>query len=103
MIEAMAASLSCIATLNGGMKDIIADGVSGLHVPIRDAAAIASALNENMNPAFRSQLSQNALNCVRRYDVESVALQTYSIYEKYARRRSVCSIEDIRTAKEALH
>ncbi len=83
LIEAMASSLSCIATYNGGMKDIIVNNISGLHVPIHSPEKIASALDQNMNCILRSQLAGNALQRVYDYDVKIVARQTYIVYEKY--------------------
>lgn len=54
IIEAMAAGLSVVATDCGGPRDLVADGVNGCLVPVRDPCALADALaNLLMNPAKR--------------------------------------------------
>ncbi len=42
--EAMASGLPVISTFHSGIPELVADGVSGLLVPERDAASIAEAL-----------------------------------------------------------
>jgi glycosyltransferase involved in cell wall biosynthesis len=44
VIEAMAASTPVVATAAGGVLDIVEDGVNGLLVPCRDAAAMAQGI-----------------------------------------------------------
>jgi glycosyltransferase involved in cell wall biosynthesis len=43
-VECLAAGTPCVVSAIGGLVDIVADGVEGLHVPPGDAAALAAAL-----------------------------------------------------------
>jgi glycosyltransferase involved in cell wall biosynthesis/O-antigen/teichoic acid export membrane protein len=43
-VECLAASTPCIVSALGGLLDVVADGVEGLHVPPGDAAALADAI-----------------------------------------------------------
>ena len=83
LIEAMASSLSCIATYNGGMKDIVENNVSGLHVPVHSPEKIAEAIDKNSDPALRKRLTEGALARAEAYDVKSVAELTVNIYKEF--------------------
>ena len=73
--EAMATGLPVISTFHSGIPELVADGVSGLLVPERDAASLADALAylmshpevcKRMGKAGRMQVEQefdtNSLN-----------------------------------------
>lgn len=47
-MEAMACGLPTVATNAGGVKELIEDGISGLLVPPRDAASLATAMKRVM-------------------------------------------------------
>jgi glycosyltransferase involved in cell wall biosynthesis len=48
-VECLAAGTPCVVSAIGGLVDIVADGVEGLHVPPGDAAALAAALRRLLN------------------------------------------------------
>jgi glycogen(starch) synthase len=43
-VECLAAGTPCVISALGGLLDVVADGVEGVHVPPGDAAALASAI-----------------------------------------------------------
>jgi glycosyltransferase involved in cell wall biosynthesis len=43
-VECLAAGTPCVVSALGGLLDVVADGVEGVHVPPGDAAALASAV-----------------------------------------------------------
>jgi len=73
-LEAMAHGLPVVATLNCGR--VITDGVEGLVVPARDGAALARALARlNADRQLITEMSHNALETVKKYDLPSNARQ----------------------------
>jgi glycosyltransferase involved in cell wall biosynthesis len=59
--EAMALGLPVVATLAGGLRDHVVDGVTGLSVPTEDAAALAAAIGRLLdNAGLRSTLGRAA-------------------------------------------
>jgi glycogen synthase len=56
-VECLAAGTPCVVSAIGGLVDIVADGVEGLHVPPRDPAALAAALRRLLgDPRLRARL-----------------------------------------------
>ncbi|NOX70555.1 MAG: glycosyltransferase family 4 protein [Gammaproteobacteria bacterium] len=61
VIEAMAYRVPPIVTNSGGCPELVVDGQSGLVVPVRDARAIATAIETlYRDPEYRAKLGQNA-------------------------------------------
>jgi glycosyltransferase involved in cell wall biosynthesis len=61
LLEYMAAGRAIVATAVGGVPDVIADGVHGLVVPARDAAAMGAAIVRLMrDPGLRRRLGEAA-------------------------------------------
>jgi glycosyltransferase involved in cell wall biosynthesis len=61
LIEAMAAGLPAVATAAGGIPETVADGRTGLLVPVGDAAALARALLTLMDdPALAERMGATA-------------------------------------------
>jgi len=61
VIEAMAYRVPPIVTNSGGSPELVADGESGLVVPVRDAQAIASAIEcLYRDPEYRKKLGEGA-------------------------------------------
>jgi glycosyltransferase involved in cell wall biosynthesis len=61
LLEALAAGRAVVATRVGGIPEVVEDGVNGLLVAEKDAAALASALRRlATDPALRSRLGSEA-------------------------------------------
>ena len=61
VIEAMAYRVPPIVTNSGGSPELVADGESGLVVPVRDARAIADAIEKLFrDPEYRNRLGEGA-------------------------------------------
>ncbi len=82
--EAMAMGLPVIATLHGGIPELVQDGISGFLVPERDADAIANKLSylidhpdrwEKMGQAGRSYVEAN-------YDINKLNDELVKIYQQ---------------------
>jgi glycosyltransferase involved in cell wall biosynthesis len=59
LLESMAAGVPVIATRVGGNPEVIEDGVSGLLVPVRDAAELAAAMSKLLcNPVLASAVRE---------------------------------------------
>ena len=76
-MEAMSAGLPVVASAISGIPELVEDGVSGLLVPPRDAAAIARALRRlAADPALRERLGRAGRNRVlAEFDLEDSAAE----------------------------
>jgi D-inositol-3-phosphate glycosyltransferase len=100
-LEAMACGVPVVATAVGGQIDSVVHGVTGVHVPPRDPAALAAALRDLLaDPARREQLGrQGRLRARRLYDFDRIAATTRDVYDelvplrarRFARRPKVVS------------
>jgi colanic acid/amylovoran biosynthesis glycosyltransferase len=80
--EAMALGLPVVATRHGGIPELIEDGVSGILVPERDSAAIASAIERLVaDPARWAEMGRAGRAAVEaRYDndrLNDALIETY--------------------------
>jgi glycosyltransferase involved in cell wall biosynthesis len=82
IIEAMACGKPVVATLAGGVVEIIKPGHDGLGVPPGDATALAGALQSLIADAqLRDRLGATARETVcRRFDQERLAAQVFNVY-----------------------
>jgi D-inositol-3-phosphate glycosyltransferase len=93
-VEAMACGVPVVASSVGGMIDTVVDGVTGLHVPPRDADALAGAVNRLLErPDLRRRLGRaGALRARERYGWDGIAGATREVYDDVDRgRRSVAA------------
>ncbi len=74
-LEAQASGLPVVAGRTGGVPAVVAEGVSGLLVPVGDACAFAAAAGRLLDdPAERARLSAGALQRVaQRHDERAAA------------------------------
>jgi glycosyltransferase involved in cell wall biosynthesis len=84
VLEAMAAGLPVVATDVGGTAEAVADGVTGLVVPPRDARALASALADLLaDPERRARLGAAGRRRVaERFTVEGMLAGTAAVYRE---------------------
>jgi glycosyltransferase involved in cell wall biosynthesis len=88
LLEYMAAGKAIVATRTGGIPDIIEDGVHGVLVPPRDAAATAAAIERLLaDPEERARLGANARERRRReFDLETTIARIAALYEELLAR-----------------
>jgi glycosyltransferase involved in cell wall biosynthesis len=84
LIEAMFAGMPIVTTATCGMKDVIADGKTGLLVPIRDPQAIVNAVERLLGDMhLRARLGQAArIEALERYSWQKVADPLRQVYER---------------------
>jgi len=89
LLEAMAAGLPVIATAVGGTPEVVTDGVTGLLIPPRDAAALAGALERLLgDPAGARQLGENARRHVREhFSLERLGREINEIYQELVTKK----------------
>lgn len=88
LLEAGAAGLPLVTTDVGGIGDIVSDGVTGLVVPQRSAAALANAvcsLIDDPNRAFELGRAAHAHVC-RHFDWTAVAERFAALYARLLAR-----------------
>jgi D-inositol-3-phosphate glycosyltransferase len=81
-LEAMASGVPVIGSAVGGILDTIIDGVTGLHVPPRDPARLARAINELVADAgLRARLGDaGAARAQALYGWDRIAGETLAVY-----------------------
>jgi glycosyltransferase involved in cell wall biosynthesis len=81
--EGMACGATAVASDSGALPEIVEDGKSGLVVPLRDAGALAEAIQKlACDEGLRRRLAQSGLERVR--TLFSVGKSTQSIVDLYA-------------------
>jgi glycosyltransferase involved in cell wall biosynthesis len=85
VVEGMAAGKPVVATRGGGVPEIVVDGVTGLLVPMADAAAMAQAVCRLLqDPALAEEMGrqgqERALAC---FSVRSTAANVERVYTDF--------------------
>jgi glycosyltransferase involved in cell wall biosynthesis len=81
LMEAMSAGLPVVATIVGGVPDIVTDGVEGLLVPPGRADLLAQAvMRVAQDAALRSRLARGSLARSTIFDVRSAAAAIELVY-----------------------
>ncbi len=91
VIEAMACALPVVATRVGGLPELVEDSVSGLLVPVEDAAAIANALCRlAQEPGLRARMGKaGRLSAVERFSLAACAAQHENLYVELLQENGV--------------
>lgn len=84
LIEAAACGRAVVTTDHPGCRDAIEPGVTGLTVPVRDAAALAEAIRELLgDPDRRKQMGQAGRQLAEReFSIDKVVAAHLRIYEE---------------------
>ena len=91
ILEAMAAGLPVVATDVGGVRELVADGETGLLVPAGDPARLAEALRSLLaDPALRRRLGAAGHARAReRFDLRALRDAHLELYARELTRRGV--------------
>jgi glycosyltransferase involved in cell wall biosynthesis len=94
-LEAMACGVPVIGSAVGGLLDTIVDGVTGLHVPPRNPARLARAINQLVADArLRARLGAAGAERARAlYGWDRIAEQTLAVYEAVVAGVSLEAVE----------
>jgi glycosyltransferase involved in cell wall biosynthesis len=89
LLDAMACARPIVATMAGGIPEIVEDGANGLLVPPRNAPALAQAIVRTLKDrALRDRLAAAGLARVRdRFTVERMVADTAKLYERISAAR----------------
>ena len=81
-LEAMAMGTPVIASEVGGLAHLVKDGVTGFHIPSRDAQALASRISELLSDGERrQQMGECAAAYARTYAWPRIVDQAMDLYE----------------------
>lgn len=83
LLEAMSAGLPAIASSVGGVPDVIRDGVNGILVPPKDAAALAEAIAALATHPDRCRvLAESGYQTLgERFDFDAMMAETTALYQ----------------------
>jgi glycosyltransferase involved in cell wall biosynthesis len=86
ILDAMACRRPVVATMAGGIPEIVDDGKTGVLVPPRDSSALADAIVRLLNDGpLRSRMGDAGLARVtERFTVERMVRETASVYARLA-------------------
>ncbi len=89
LLEAMAAGLPIVATRVGGNVEAVADQETGIIVPPRDAASLASALGAMLGDPVRARRMGAAgrLRCRERFGLPAMVARYQELYDRVASNR----------------
>lgn len=83
VVEGMSQGLPVVATTAGCASELVRDGQTGVRVPPRDAAALASAIRQLMAaPDERRRLGDNAARAVAEMTWRETARRTVDVYRR---------------------
>jgi glycosyltransferase involved in cell wall biosynthesis len=81
-LEPMAFGIPIIATMAGGLPEVVEQGVAGLLVPPGDTQALSKAINTLLcDPSLRQQMGQAGLRRAQsQFSVEKLLAKTLAVY-----------------------
>ena len=89
LLEAAACGLPIVTTDTPGCREIVHDGDNGFLVPVRDAPALACALQGLIdNPVLRAEMGLRSREMVLAYfSREQIIAETLAVYRELTQRR----------------
>jgi glycosyltransferase involved in cell wall biosynthesis len=89
-LEAMACGLPVIASAAGGLAQAVADGVTGIHVPVGNARALANAIARlAAEPGLRAAMgAAGRMRVCANYGMEAMARGTLELYRACLHNRA---------------
>ncbi len=91
-MEAMARGLCVVAADNGGVRDVIQQGISGYKVPTGDVQAMSEACMRLIdNPDEAISVSEGAIETAHSYSWDRVAKETAGFYQSLLDNRKYAS------------
>jgi glycosyltransferase involved in cell wall biosynthesis len=89
LLEAMALERPVVATAVGAVPEIVRDGVTGLLVPSREPAALASAIVRLLrDPSLRRALGRQGRELARQFSPTTMCDRVEEVYFSAIERRS---------------
>lgn len=89
-MEAAAMGLPIVATDVRGCREVVEPGTNGMLVPVRDAAALARAIEALADPDRRAARGRASRDLARaRFDERDVVARVMAAYASVARRKSI--------------
>ena len=87
LLDAMACGKAVVATATGGIPEVVVDGETGILVPPRDPAAMASAIVRLLaDQPLRTRMGEAGRRRVeQRFSVETMVRNTLRVYERVLR------------------
>lgn len=84
LLEAAASGRAIVATDVPGCRDVVRQGINGLLVPVRDAAALGAAIRELvLNPSRRAEFGREGRRVVEeRFALDAVIRSTLALYRQ---------------------
>jgi glycosyltransferase involved in cell wall biosynthesis len=91
ILEAMARRIPVVATVVGGIPEVITDGVDGLLVPPADPVAIAAAVGSLLaNPRLRERIGEAGYRTVAdRFSIDAQVKRIELLYDEELARAGV--------------
>jgi glycosyltransferase involved in cell wall biosynthesis len=90
LMDAQAVGLPIVATMAGGIPEIVEDGITGILVPPRDPAALATAVSRVLtDQALRRTLGEAGLRRAgERFDLADTVEGTLGVYRRVLSERA---------------
>lgn len=93
-VECLAAGTPCVVSALGGLLDVVADGVEGLHVPPGDAEALAGALARLLGDGrLRARLGAAGPAKAAQFTLSHVAPRVEAVYSQVIDAATTSSAE----------
>ena len=95
-LEAMACGTPVIASRVGGLRFSVIHGQTGLHVPVGDHQALATAITRLLkNDSLRWQLSANSRAMAQNFGWPTIARQITGVFDQVIAERQPAAVRSL--------